>query len=53
MDNFGFLKDYKDATLVGVDSYEELPDWFKKRPIVLYDIDMVSYEKDKLKSLIK
>lgn len=30
MDNFGFLKDYKDATLVGVDSYEKLPDWFKK-----------------------
>lgn len=50
-DNFGFLKDYKDATLVGVNSYEELPDWFKKIPIVLYDIDMVSYEKGKQKSL--
>ncbi len=40
-DNFGFLKDYHDATLVGVTDHEELPDWFKKRPMVLLDIDMV------------
>lgn len=40
-DNFGFLKDYHDATLIGVNSYEELPDWFKRRPLVLYDIDMI------------
>ena len=39
--NFGFLDDYHEATLVGVSSYEELPDWFKKRPVVLFDIDMV------------
>lgn len=39
-DNFGFLDDYHDATLVGVNSYDELPDWFKKRPVVLFDIDM-------------
>lgn len=45
-DNFGFLKDYKDATLVGVNSYEDLPVWFKKRPIVLYDIDLVTYKKE-------
>lgn len=39
-DNFGFLRDYHDATLVGVNSYNELPDWFKERPVVLFDIDM-------------
>lgn len=52
-DNFGFLKSYKDATLAGVNSYDELPDWFKERPIVLYDIDLVTYKKDQTKSLIK
>lgn len=52
-DNFGFLKSYKDATLAGVNSYDELPDWFKERPIVLYDIDLVTYKKDQPKSLIK
>lgn len=41
-DNFGFLRDYHDATLVGVNSHEELPDWFKRRPLVMYDIDMVT-----------
>ncbi len=40
-DNFGFLDDYHEATLVGVNSYEELPDWFKERPVVLLDIDLV------------
>ncbi len=40
-DNFGYLNDYHDANMTGVDSYEELPKWFKKRPIVLYDIDKV------------
>lgn len=39
--NFGFLNDYHEATLVGVSSHEELPDWFKKRPVVMFDIDMV------------
>lgn len=52
-DNFGFLKSYKDATLVGVNSHDELPEWFKKRPLVLYDIDMVSYRKEKNKQLVK
>lgn len=40
-DNFGFLNDYHEATLVGVDDHEQLPDWFKRRPFVLFDIDMV------------
>lgn len=44
-DNFGFLEDYHDANLVGFNSYEELPEWFKLRPIVLYDVDLV-YKKD-------
>ncbi len=39
--NFGFLRDYHDATLVGVSSYEELPEWFKRRPVVLLDIDLI------------
>jgi len=49
-DNFGFLDDYHDANLQGFSSYEELPEWFKKRPIVLYDVDLVykkEYEKKK------
>lgn len=41
-DNFGFLNDYHEAQLVGVNSYEELPDWFKRRPLVLFDIDMIT-----------
>lgn len=41
-DNFGFLNDYHEATLVGVNNHEELPDWFKKRPVVLFDIDMLT-----------
>ena len=40
-DNFGFLNDYHDAQLAGVSSYDELPLWFKLRPIVLFDIDLV------------
>lgn len=40
-DNFGFLKDYHDAQLAGVANYDELPLWFKLRPIVLFDIDLV------------
>ncbi len=51
-DNFGFLKSYKDATLVGVKNHDELPEWFKERPLVLYDIDMVSY-KEGAKTFIK
>jgi len=44
LDNFGFLKDYRDATLVGIASYNDLPEWFKKRPVVLFDIDLVYYD---------
>lgn len=44
-DNFGFLDDYHEATLVGVNSHEELPEWFKRRPVVLFDIDMVRKKK--------
>jgi len=44
-DNFGFLDDYHEATLVGVNSHEELPEWFKKDPIVLVDRDLVIPEK--------
>lgn len=43
--NFGFLEDYHDANLGKFSSHEELPDTFKKRPMVLYDVDLV-YEKD-------
>lgn len=49
-DNFGFLEDYHDANLGKFNSHEELPDWFKERPIVLYDVDLVykkGYEKKK------
>jgi len=52
-DNFGFLNSYKDASLVGVESHEDLPEWFKKRPIVLYDIDMVTYTEENKKQLVK
>jgi len=47
-DNFGFLEDYHDANLGKLSSYEEFPDWFKERPIVLYDVDLV-YKKDDIK----
>lgn len=39
--NFGFLRDYHDATLVGIDNIEDAPEWWKKRPIVIYDIDLM------------
>lgn len=39
--NFGFLKDYHDANTTGFKSAEDLPEWFKERPIVLYDVDLV------------
>jgi len=45
LENFGFLKDYHDANLGEFNSHEELPEWFKNRPIVLYDVDLV-YKKD-------
>ena len=45
-DNFGFLKDYHDANLGNYKNHEQLPEWFKKRPIVLYDIDLI-YDKEK------
>lgn len=44
-DNFGYLYDYHDANLTGFSCYEELPSWFKKRPLVLYDIDKVYKKK--------
>lgn len=50
-DNFGFLRDYHDATLVGVSSHEELPDWFKRRPLVIFDIDMIIQDKTKIRKL--
>lgn len=43
--NFGFLGDYKEANIINYNSHEELPEWFKERPIVLYDIDLI-YKKD-------
>lgn len=43
--NFGFLEDYHDANLGEFSSHDDLPDWFKERPIVLYDVDLV-YRKD-------
>lgn len=43
--NFGFLNDYHDANITGLESAEDLPEWFKKRPIVLYDVDLI-YKKD-------
>lgn len=47
-DNFGFLDDYHEAILSGVNNHDELPDWFKKRPLVLFDIDMVKKKEKKL-----
>lgn len=44
-DNFGFLNDYHDADMTGFDDAEDLPTWFKERPIVLYDVDLI-YKKD-------
>lgn len=38
------MKDYHDAILVGITSHEELPEWFKKRPLIMYDIDMIQYK---------
>lgn len=43
--NFCFLKDYHDANTTGFKSAEDLLEWFKERPIVLYDIDLV-YKKN-------
>lgn len=47
-DNFGFLDDYHEASLVGINSHEELPEWFKERPLVLFDIDMIVKKEKKL-----
>lgn len=47
-DNFGFLDDYHDANITGFASADDLPEWFKKRPIVLYDVDLV-YRKECVK----
>lgn len=40
-DNFGFLNDYHEANITGFQSVEDLPNWFKERPIVLYDVDLI------------
>lgn len=47
-DNFGFLKDYHEATLGEYKSLEDLPDWFKEKPIVLLDVDLI-YKKENVK----
>ena len=44
-DNFGYLNDYHDANISGFNSCDELPNWFKRRPLVLYDIDKVYKKK--------
>lgn len=44
-DNFGYLSNYHDANITGIESYEDLPKWFKKRPLVLYDIDVIYKKK--------
>lgn len=41
-DNFGFLNSPYDALINDHITYEELPEWFKSRPLVLYDIDMLT-----------
>lgn len=39
--NFGLLKSYKDANLGDYSSHEDLPEHFKKNPLVLLDVDLV------------
>ena len=47
--NFGLLKDYRDANLGTYKSYDELPDSFKKNPLVLLDVDLIyRYDKNEL-----
>lgn len=40
-ENFGLLKSYKDANLGKYKNHEDLPESFKKHPLVLYDTDLV------------
>ena len=51
-DNFGFLKSYKDANL-GNMKESDIPEWFKKRPLVLYDIDLIYRKDDEHKKIMK
>ena len=52
-ENFGFLNDYHDADITGFNSTEELPERFKERPIVLYDIDLIYKKDDPNKKILK
>lgn len=52
-DNFGFLEDYHDANITGFASADDLPDWFKERPIVLYDVDLVYCKECKKKKTFR
>ena len=51
-DNFGFLKSYKDANFGDI-SIDDIPEWFKKRPLVLYDIDLIYRKDDEHKKIMK
>lgn len=51
--NFGFLRDYHDATLVGLDNIEDAPKWWKDRPIVIYDIDLMLELTNEIKKSLK
>lgn len=51
-DNFGFLKDYRDAN-IDLDNPLVIPEWFKKRPLVLYDIDLIYRKEDEHKKIMK
>lgn len=44
-DNFGVLSDYTKANIKGYNSPEDLPEHFKKNPIVILDNDLI-YKKD-------
>ena len=52
-ENFGFLNDYHEARLGNFKSHEDLPEWFKKKPIVLFDIDLIYRKDDKTKRYFK
>ena len=48
-ENYGFLRDYHEANLGSYKSHEDLPEWFKKRPVVLFDIDLIYEQEDRNK----
>ena len=50
-DNFGFLKSYKDANIE--EKIIDIPEWFKRRPLVLYDIDLIYRKDDEHKKIMK